>query len=146
MAIFKCKMCGGNLEVTEGAKVVKCDYCDTNQTVPNGDDEKKTNLFNRANDQRVACEFDRAAGVYETIVAEFPKEAEGYWGLCLCEYGIEYVDDPQTGKKIPTCHRTSTVSIFESSNYKSARDYADPVAKTFIRRKPKPSMTFRRAF
>lgn len=123
-------MCGGNLEVTEGMTICECEYCSTNQTVPNGDDEKKTNLFNRANRQRIACEFDRAASVYETIVAEFPQEAEGYWGLCLCEYGIEYVDDPRTAKKIPTCHRTSTVSIFESSSYKSALAYADPVAKT----------------
>ena len=60
-------------------------------------------------------EFDKAAGVYESIVAEFPEEAEAYWGLCLCAYGIDYVDDPATGKKIPTCHRTRAESIMESS-------------------------------
>ena len=32
-------------------------------------------------------------------------EAEAYWGLVLCRYGIEYVNDPATGKKVPTCHR-----------------------------------------
>lgn len=129
MAILKCKMCGGDLSVTEGMKIVECDFCGTTQTVPNADDEKKTNLFNRANRLRIASEFDRAAGIYESIIAEFPNEAEAYWGLCLCKYGIEYVDDPKTAEKIPTCHRTSFESIFNDSNYNQAVSYSDPVAK-----------------
>ena len=129
MAILKCKMCGGDLSVTEGMKIVECDFCGTTQTVPNADDEKKTNLFNRANRLRIASEFDRAAGIYESIIAEFPTEAEAYWGLCLCKYGIEYVDDPRTAEKIPTCHRTSFESIFNDSNYNQAISYSDPVAK-----------------
>ena len=129
MAILKCKMCGGDLSVTEGMKIVECDFCGTTQTVPNADDEKKTNLFNRANRLRIASEFDRAAGIYESIIAEFPTEAEAYWGLCLCKYGIEYVDDPKTAEKIPTCHRTSFESIFNDSNYNQAISYSDSVAK-----------------
>lgn len=129
MAILKCKMCGGDLAVTDGMKIVECEFCGTTQTVPNADDEKKTNLFNRANRLRIASEFDRAAGIYESIIAEFPTEAEAYWGLCLCKYGIEYVDDPKTAEKIPTCHRTSFESIFNDSNYNQAIAYADPVAK-----------------
>ena len=129
MAVFKCKMCGGDLEVTEGMKVVECEYCGTTQTVPNSDSEKKTNLFNRANRLRIANEFDRAAGVYENIISEFPQEAEAYWGLCLCKFGIEYVDDPRTAEKIPTCHRTAFESIFDDSNFKTAIELSDPVAK-----------------
>ena len=98
MAVIKCKMCGGNLNVTEGVSVAECEYCGTVQTVPSADNEKKLTLFSRANRLRMACEFDKAAGVYENIVAEFPTEAEAYWGLVLCKYGIEYVDDPATGK------------------------------------------------
>ena len=111
MAIIKCKMCGGDLEITEGVTVAECEYCGTKQTVPNVDSEKKLTLFSRANRLRLAGEFDKAAGVYESIVAEFPEEAEAYWGLVLCKYGIEYVDDPTTGKKVPTCHRSSFNSI-----------------------------------
>lgn len=129
MAILKCKMCGGDLAVTDGMKIVECEFCGTTQTIPSADDEKKTNLFNRANRLRIASEFDRAAGIYESIIAEFPTEAEAYWGLCLCKYGIEYVDDPKTAEKIPTCHRTSFESIFNDSNYNQAIAYADPVAK-----------------
>ena len=107
MSILKCKMCGGDLEIAEEIKIVGCEYCGTKQTVPNADNEKKVNLFNGANRLRMASEFDKAAGIYENIIAEFPEEAEAYWGLCLCNYGIEYVDDPATAKKIPTCHRAS---------------------------------------
>lgn len=129
MAILKCKMCGGDLSVTEGMKIFECDFCGTTQTIPNVDDEKKAKLFNRANRLRIASEFDRAAGIYESIIAEFPNEAEAYWGLCLCKYGIEYVDDPKTAEKIPTCHRASYESIFNDINYNQAIFYSDPVAK-----------------
>ena len=45
MAIFKCKMCGGDLEVKNTDKVIECEYCGTKQTVPSADNEKKLNLF-----------------------------------------------------------------------------------------------------
>lgn len=68
---------------------------------------------------------------------KFPEEAEAYWGLCLCKYGIEYVDDPATAKKIPTCHRTSFDSIFEDSNFELALEYADVVANKLYREEAK---------
>lgn len=89
MAVIKCKMCGGDLPVLEGQSVVECEWCGSRQTVPNQDNEKKLTLFARANRLRASCEFDKAAGIYESIVAEFPQEAEAYWGLVLCKYGIE---------------------------------------------------------
>ena len=49
MAIFKCKMCGGDLTITNLEKVVECDFCGTTQTVPTADNEKKLTLFNRGN-------------------------------------------------------------------------------------------------
>ena len=137
MAMIKCKMCGGDLNVTEGMTVAECEYCGTRQTVPNVDNEKKLTLFSRANRLRLACEFDKAAGVYENIVAEFPEEAEAYWGLVLCRYGIEYVDDPATGKKVPTCHRSSFDSILEDGDFEQACENADAVARRVYREEAK---------
>ena len=94
MAVFKCKMCGGDLEINGSETVVKCEYCGSVQTVPQQDDEKKLIQFERAERLRKQCEFDKAAGIYESIVADFRQESEAYWGLVLCKYGIEYVDDP----------------------------------------------------
>ena len=83
------------------------------------------------------AEFDKAAAVYENIAAEFPEEAEAYWGLCLCAYGIEYVDDPATGEKKPTCHRTLPTSIMEDSNFEQACDNADAIARRVYREEAK---------
>lgn len=137
MAVYKCKMCGGTIEVTEGQNVVTCEYCGATQTVHSFDNEKKITFFKRAEALRFKCEFDKAAGVYETIVSEFPHEAEAYWGLVLCKYGIEYVDDPKTGKKIPTCHRTQFASIYDDSDYINVLKYADVVAKTVYEKEAK---------
>ena len=144
MAIIKCKMCGGDLNIDVGKTVAECEYCGTRQTVPTADNEKKLTLFARANRLRAACEFDKAASVYESIVAEFPTEAEAYWGLVLCRYGIEYVDDPATGKKIPTCHRSSFESILEDPDFEQALENADAVSRKVYREEAKAIEDIRR--
>ena len=137
MIAFKCKMCGGDLHPEEGNTTCECEFCGTVQTIPSDDGEKKANLFNRANYLRMNAEFDKATAVYESIVAEFQNEAEAYWGLCLCAYGIEYVDDPATGEKKPTCHRTLPSSIMEDENFEQACDYADTIARRVYREEAK---------
>ena len=137
MAVFKCKMCGGELEIQEGLTVCECDFCGTTQTIPSLDNEKKMTLFNRANKLRFNNEFDKAAAVYENIVAEFPEEAEGYWGLVLCKYGIEYVDDKKTAKKIPTCHRTVPSPVTKDDDFKKAIECADVVAQKVYKEEAK---------
>ena len=137
MVVLKCKMCGGELKIEEGNTVCECEYCGSRQTVPNADNEKKMNLFARANRLRFGCQFDKASGVYESIIADFPEEAEAYWGLVLCKYGIEYVDDPATGKKIPTCHRSSFDSVMEDENFDLVMENADAVSKRVYREEAK---------
>ena len=132
MAVFKCKMCGGALEISENQSVATCEYCGTQQTLPKLDDEKKLALFSRANNLRIKSEFDKAAGIYESIIAEFRDEAEAYWGLVLCKYGIEYVDDGK-GRRIPTCHRTLPMAIMEDDDFQQACEYADITAKNIYR-------------
>ncbi len=125
MAIYKCKMCGGDLEIAEGLTIAECEYCGTKQTVPKAADESLQNLFNRANTLRIKSEFDKAEKLYEKIIQADETQAEAYWGLILCKYGIEYVDDPATFKKIPTCHRASYDSIIADEDYKAALENAD---------------------
>ena len=137
MAVLKCKMCGGDLVLEQGTTVATCEYCGTTQTVPSADNDKKLTLFSRANRLRFGCEFDKAAGVYEAIVADFPEEAEAYWGLVLCQFGIEYVDDPATGRKVPTCHRSSFESVMQDENFQQALENADVVARKVYREEAK---------
>ena len=134
MAVFKCKMCGGSLEVTEGMTVCECEYCGTQQTLPKTDNEQSLNLFNRANYFRQQCEFDKAAEIYEKMTVQSGADAELYWSLVLCRYGIEYVDDPLTHKKIATCHRTQFKSILDDPDYKTALEYADMAQRNVYER------------
>ena len=129
MAILKCKMCGGDLNITADEKIVECEFCGTIQTIPTSKDENLQGLFNRANILRMKSEFDKAEQLYEKIIEKDDTQAEAYWGLILCKYGIEYVEDPKTFKRIPTCHRTSFDSIIADDDYKSALAHADSVQR-----------------
>lgn len=125
MAVFKCKMCGGTVEFEPGATVGVCDSCGTQQTLPRLDDERRANLYDRANHFRRNNDFDKAAGLYEQILNEDSADAEAYWSLVLCRYGIEYVEDPATHRRVPTVNRAQFTSVFDDDNYKSAIRYAD---------------------
>ena len=127
MAIYKCKMCSGELDVKEGVSVIECDYCGTKQTVPTVNDEALQGLYNRANTLRIKNEFDKAEQLYEKILQIDETQAEAHWGLILCKFGIEYVEDPKTFVRVPTCHRTSFDSIIADDDYKSALQYADSI-------------------
>lgn len=120
MSIFKCKMCGGTIEFNPGDTVGVCDSCGTKQTLPTTNDEIITKLHNRANTLRLKCEFDKAEEIYNKILEKNPDDAEAHWGIILCKYGIEYVEDPKTYNRVPTCHRTSFDAILADEDYKAA--------------------------
>ncbi len=123
--ILKCKMCGGDIEVNQDMTVGTCLFCGSTMTLPRIDSDKKARLFNRANEYRLNNEFDKAYEAYRAIVDEDEQEAEAYWGMLLAEYGVEYVEDPKSKKRVPTCHRTHVQSIKNTSNYEFACKYAD---------------------
>lgn len=125
MALFKCKMCGGELEVQQGMTICECPYCGTKQTLPNLDDEKRLSLYDRANHFRRNNEYDKAMDIYEKILEQDKEDAEAYWSIVLCRYGIEYVEDPTTHKRIPTVNRAQYTSVFIDEDYLSAIKYAD---------------------
>ena len=125
MSSFKCKMCGGELQINPGESVAVCEYCGTTQTLPKLDDDRRANLYDRANHFRRNNDFDKAAGIYEQILNEDKTDAEAYWSLVLCRYGIEYVEDPATHKRVPTVNRAQYTSIFDDEDYKAAIQYAD---------------------
>ena len=125
MSVFKCKMCGGTIEFEPGATVGVCDSCGTKQTLPRLDDDRRANLYDRANHFRRNNDFDKAMGIYEQILNDDNTDAEAYWSLVLCRYGIEYVEDPATHKRVPTVNRAQFTSVLADEDYRSALKYAD---------------------
>ncbi len=137
MSIFKCKMCGGTIEFNQGDTVGVCDSCGTKQTLPNVNDDAIGSLYNRANTLRMKSEFDRAEELYNKIIASDETQAEAYWGIILCKFGIEYVEDPKTFKRVPTCHRTSFDAITADEDFKLAVKYGDAEQKKLYRAEAK---------
>lgn len=120
--VFNCKICGGGLDVVNANKIVTCPYCGIQQTLPKTENDKIINLYDRANHFLRKNDYDKAEAIYETILNEDSTDAEAYWSLVLCKYGVEYVEDQKTGKYIPTCNRTRTQSILADEDYKKALD------------------------
>ena len=115
----------------EQTTVVECLFCGSWQTVTTTSDKLLRETFERANAFRRKNEFDRAAEEYKKVL-EQTDDAEAYWGSILCKYGIEYVKDPETGRMIPTCHRTLYESILSDVDYLAALEHADTKQKTLF--------------
>jgi len=116
MTILKCKMCGGELQTTDNT-YGSCEHCGSTMTLPKASDDRKANLFNRANHYRRQNEFDKAIQAYEGILNEDSTDAEAYWGVVLSKYGIEYVEDPTSHQMVPTCHRVQSDPILSDPDY-----------------------------
>ena len=130
MPNLKCKMCGGTMEIDSKQSVAVCQYCGTRQTLPRLDSARIAGLYERAELLRRGNDFDKAAAVYEQIVSLAPNDAEAYWSLVLCRYGIEYVEDPASHKRVPTINRVQFGSILEDTDYLSALQNADDEQKS----------------
>ena len=60
MAILKCKMCGGDLDIQEGASVAQCEFCGSKQTVPKVDEVVKTEASEQKAESR-SCSASKDA-------------------------------------------------------------------------------------
>lgn len=122
--IIKCKMCGGDIDFIPGATYGTCEYCGSTSTIPQAEDENKLNRYNRANHFRRQCEFDKAVAAYKKILEQDDTDAEAHWGAVISRFGIEYVEDPATHQRIPTCHRVQVASILTDEDYLAAVENA----------------------
>ncbi len=122
MLYLRCKECGGDLKTVKGTVVCTCESCGRMQTLPRYDGEKLLELMQRADTLRRRGEFDLAGSRYEELCAEYPSDAELYWLIALCRYGIEYVEEQ--GSRRPVIHRMQLQSILEDGDYLEALKYS----------------------
>ena len=132
----KCKMCGGDMQIShvENLTVYTCEYCGSQLTLPNLDDEQKIFRYNRANQYRLQNDYDGARQQFDMLLNYSKEDSEIYWSILLCEYGIEYVKDSEIARRIPTCHRTVASPISSNPNYLSALKFASDQAKILYQR------------
>ncbi|MBP5530017.1 MAG: toll/interleukin-1 receptor domain-containing protein [Lachnospiraceae bacterium] len=127
---INCQSCGGVLKVN--SSVCTCEFCGVTNIIC-GETGNYINALNRANKLRQQCEFDRAFEIYEEILEVNPPFADILWSETLCDYGIEYVEDPLTGKYLPTLHRIKDESILASRFYLDALELCDEDQREKIR-------------
>lgn len=117
---LKCKICGGDMTVDRATGIAVCDYCGTKQTLPQFTDESSELLYNRGNSYLMHNEFDKAENIFNQLLSINPQDAEIYWDLVMCKYGVNFVKDSKSGQYIPTCNRTHYLPIFQNENYQNA--------------------------
>ena len=120
MAVIQCKMCGGTVDLPQGVTSGECPYCGSLTTFPKINNEHKEQLYSRAEHFRRQNDFDKAVSAYEALLNEDSSDPEAYWGLVLSRFGIEYVEDPVSHERIPTCHRVQFESILADADYRMA--------------------------
>lgn len=131
--IFKCKICGGQVQVDRATGVCVCEYCGTKQAIPLFTDDSSKRLYESGNNYLQHCEYDKAENVFNQLLSISPQESEIYWDLVMCKYGVTFVRDPRTGKYIPTCNRTHYDSVLNDKNYINALKFSTEEKNAFYR-------------
>ena len=130
---FTCKMCGSILKVDYHSYIAQCEFCGARQTYSRTKNDMVIGLYVHANQLRQNCRFDKAEETFRIIQRMAPEDPEGYWGSLMCNFGIEYVKDPSTGRYIPTCHRTMFESALEQEDYLKTLEHSGEEEKEFYR-------------
>ena len=137
MQVFKCKICGGDVSVDRDTGIAVCEYCGTKQVLPQFSDNSSKRLYESGHHYLQNGEYDKAEAVFNQLLAINPQDAEIYWDLVLCKYGVTFVKDPKTEKYIPTCNRTHYESVLNDKNYQNALKYSDAEQMEFYRENAK---------
>ena len=87
---MSCNICGGAL--TRKGNYFVCGFCDHKWLIDLGDDIHAVERANAWETLR-RSDFDKAAELFEEIIAKDSKNHEAYWGRALAKNGILYVND-----------------------------------------------------
>ncbi len=124
MAAFICKVCGAALQPAAGDKICSCGACGVTQTVPLIDDEEKAEICRSAERYRREYRYDKAIALYEELIKAYPTDADLYWSMLLCRYGVELSAGAE-GLPAVSMNRTQARSLLSDQDYRTALRYAD---------------------
>lgn len=118
-----CSCCGYLLTFEEDVPVVVCPACSTRNAEPRASGDMLLTL-QRAVEQRLACDFHNAELSYQQVLLFHPDEHEALWGRLLCHYGVEYVEDPVSKRRIPTVRTVRPKPMQEQQDFRKACEFA----------------------
>lgn len=122
LPIIKCSVCGANLEPVDGAEIIKCEFCGTQQTINDSKISLQTKINNLLKRGNIALEnglWQEADNFFEQALCEDAEEAKAYIGKLMAEFGYRSEED----------FVSDTADITESNNYKKAYRLADNMLK-----------------
>lgn len=131
-----CTLCARNMLFFPDTPQLKCAACGTTNFHPmpeklgggaQPDTKVPDALLQKAHSCRVDGSFDKAEQYYTNFITMNPTSPdvhEAHWGLAMCRFGVQFVEDPNSGDIMPTVHFTSPEAIREDFDYKEAVKYA----------------------
>ena len=126
MAAFICRFCGAALDISL-SRVCECKSCGRLQSVPLLDSTDKAELFKRAEQLRSEFRYDKAIQLFEQMIRLSPADADLYWALALCRYGVSFFADGRI-----ELNRTPAHSFLTDSDYRQALRFADSKQREFM--------------
>ena len=86
--------------------------------------QKKKRLFENGEREQKAGRFDEAIRQYQGYLNYGDEEAEPHWRIMLCRFGVEYVQEPETGRHVPTIVRLAAGDPLQDQDYQAALNFA----------------------
>ena len=114
-----CETCGGPLEYEGDGTHARCPYCGNNYNFGGGMNYSLSLALSRAGAMRLGCDFEGAALEYKLITDRNPDCAEAWWGLALCNYGVEYIPSAEGGR-LPTFRKLLKTGMLADEYYQRA--------------------------
>ena len=118
-----CRTCRYPFSFPVTEAVFCCPACDAVNGRPESEGAGFASLT-RATQQRLRCDFHNAVISYQHVLLDCPEEHEALWGLALCRYGVEYVEDPRSGTLMPTVHSVRRRPMQADKDYLNACEQA----------------------
>lgn len=127
MAIFQCKMCGANLNVTSRTQLVVCEYCGTTQSPFDGQATSggtEETFLKRAFMALGDGDFEQADSFCEQVLNINPENAQAYLCKLRAELRLQVWDDL----------KNRLILIHINPNYEKIMQFADEPLKNEMRK------------
>lgn len=128
---IKCYSCGHDVIVGDNPYIGICSHCFAEVPLPK-DMVSLGQAYAYANELLSMSRFSEAIAAFQELLVQAPVEAAANWGYAVSQYGIEFVQDPDTALLKPTLHRLSNERFSQYLYVRKAIEYApDYVTQQF---------------